>query len=503
MRLLLFLLCLLSVVLVHGVEPEERERLSDELSQTLFLLVEPEASLALAASNAGDITIPPGVAVTLAARRMLAREWLRRIAGPAEFSVEEADSFHEGLRGLSGRIDNVAEQLEQYASAAERWPQSIEKPEFLRYRTYLRNRAEMSLSDIAAGSNIRIDEEANGRRQRRYEIILQLAEAGDPTERWSLVPKDSQILREYQDLRASLRATAEAGLQQFIPANDAEIDRDERVLGLLDEQLSLGQRWAERSNGREIPPDAPLLPAYRAAQVAEVQSLRALIAHQRLMKNDDEVWERQNDVLRRERDQRSRLSNLAWECLDLDLGLGEQRKHLEELLPEETPDSQTQIRMRLQEIEQARQHSIEALINGVAAASRIEAITLKHQLRTWHRNIQGLSDIVAQGRERRDTEPEWRTHAAQPAVAAALGKLDAAWAAISIAHTRQIEVDLAVIKADHARELAEVAAEEAQTAAQRSQQELEHVREQLELRRQEVIDAVENPQPKPEEDAKF
>ena len=501
MRLLVLLL--LSVVLVHGVEPEERERLREELSETLFQLVEPEAALALAASKAGDITIPPGVAVTLTARRTLAKDWLRRFAGPVEFSVEEADNFREGLQGLSGRIDNVARQLEHYASAAERWSQSTEKPEFLRYRTYLRSRAEQSLLEIAAGGDQHVDEEAHERRKRRHELILQLIEAGDPLERWTLVPKNSQVLREYQDLRASLRATAEAGLHQANPSNDAELDRDERVLGLLDEQLSLGQGWAERSNGREIPPDAPMLRAYRAAQVAEVQSLRALIAHQRLMKNDDEAWERQNEVLRRERDERARFTGFAWEGLEFDLSISQQRRHLDEILPDMPPALQDTVKKRLVALDQSRGVIVRALAKAVGDGMRTDAIRAKGALRVAQRNVQALNEELEQRREREATEQEWRDHAAQPSVAATLAKLDAAWTAITAARERQIQIDHAAIEADIARELADVATEVAQLAAQHNQRELEQAREQIELRRQEVTDAVENPQPKPEGDAKF
>lgn len=491
---------LLLVTVAMAVEPEERERLREELSQALSALVEPQASLA--ASNTGDITIPPGVAVTLTARRMLAQEWLRRIAGPAEFSVEEADSFREGLQGLSSRIDNVVQQLEHYASAAERWPQSTGKPEFLRYRTYLRSHAEQSLLEIAAGGDQPVDEEMHWRRQRRHELILQLIEAGDPTERWSLVPKDSAVLREYQDLRAGLRTAAEAGLQQDNPANDREIDRDETILWLLDEQLSLGQGWAERSTHREIPPNAALLPAYRAAQVAEVQALRAQIAHRR-MSMDDGAWHRQDDVLRRERDLRSRLSNLAWEGIELDLSITEQRRNIDERLTDAPAAARVAAATRLTALGQERTANVARLGKALEGGSRVDALQAKAALRIVLRDHEVFAEEFAQRRERDENEKEWRTRANEPGVADALARLDAAWTAMDGARARQVEADHAAIRSELARELAEVEAETAQVAAERSRQEMDQAREALDLSRQRVIDVLENPQPKPEGDTKF
>lgn len=499
MRLLLLLL--LSVVIVHAVEPEERERLREELSQALSDLAEPEAGLA--ASNTGDITIPPGVAVTLSARRMLAQEWLRRFAGPAEFSVEEADSFREGLQGLSGRIDNVVQQIEYYASAGERWPQSTGKPEFLRYRAYLRSHAEQSLLEIAAGADQHVDDEAHWRRQRRHELILQLIDMGDPTERWSLVPKDSAVLREYQDLRASLRAAAEAGLQQTNPTNDSELDRDESILWLLDEQLSLGQGWAERSTQREIPPDAPLLPAYRAAQVAEVQALRAQIAHRRTPITDESAWHRHQEELRRAREQRSRLTGLAWEGLEIDLGILDRRRHLTELMLDAPAALQTAATAQVTALVQQRITITTALNQALAAGSRVDALHARSSLRILAREVDGFVEEFELSRERAANEQEWRARAKEPGVTAALARLDAAWAAMAAARTRQIEADHAAIRSELARELAEVEAEVAQQAAERSREEMDRAREALDLSRQQVVDALENPQPQPEGDAKF
>jgi hypothetical protein len=495
---------LLLATVVSAVEPEERERVREQLTPALSELAEVQERLSALVGTSG-ITVPPGVTVTLSARRMAGEEWLKRIANPAnEFSVEEVDAFREELYGLRSRLESVSSLVDQSTTAADRWPHTVETPEFLRYRGFLRTRAEQSLLEIAAGGDQAVDEEVHWRRQRRHELILQLIESGGQLkERWSLVPKDSQVLREYQDLRASLRAAAEAGLQQANPANDRELDRDENILWLLDEQLSLGQGWAERSTNREIPPDALLLPVYRVTQVAEVQALRAQIAHRRTLMDDDGAWHRQDEALRRERDQCSRLSNLVWESLEIDLTINEQRRNIDERMTEAPAAVRVAVGTRLTTLGQERTATIARLRKALETGSRVDALQAKAALRIVLRDHEIFAEEFEQRREREETEKEWRMRANEPGVADALAKLDVAWTAMDGARARQVEADHAAIRSELARELAEVEAEVAQFTAERSRQEMDQVREALELSRQRVIDVLENPQPKPEGDAKF
>jgi hypothetical protein len=394
--------------------------------------------------------------------------------------------------------------LEQSNSAEERWPRAAQSAEYGRYRTFLRGRVDQALLEIAAGAEHPDDEEMLWRRLRRHEILLQLVESGQQvTERWPLVPATTPVLREYQEVRTALRTNAELGLQQGNLAPDHEIDRDEHVMWLLDEAVGLIQGREERLQNREIPADAPLLPSFHAAFAAEEQALRAQITHRRTPITDDPAWHRQQEELQRAREQRSRLSGLAWEGLEIDLAILDRRRHLTELLLDAPAALQTAATTRVTALVQQRTAVITALNQALAAGSRVDALRARSSLRILSRDVDGFVEEFEQSRERVANEQEWRARASEPGVAAALAKLDAAWAAMGEARTRQIEADHAAIRSELARELAEVEAEVAQQAAERSRVEMDHAREALDRSREQVVDALENPQPKPEGDAKF
>jgi hypothetical protein len=500
----LILLLLLAIVSVPAVELEERERLRDQFTDALSALSEVQQRLVEVAAG-GGVQLPPGVPATLAARRTLAEGWLKRIADPvAEFPPEEADTFRDGLEGLRGRMDGVIGLVEQSTSAADRWPHSLETAEFVRYRTFLRQRIDQGLQEIASGAEHPVDEEQTWRRQRRHELILQLMESAQQSaERWSLVPKDAPVLREYQDHRTALRAAAESSLQQANPANDRDLDRDEAVLWLLDELVSQVQMREERRNQREIPAQAPLLVAFHLTLSGEERAIRAQIAHRRGDMTDETAWYRQEETLRREREQRSRLSSLAWEVLEIDLSISERRQQITEQMTDAPASVRDASVPRLRALEQERDAIVIRLTKALDAGARVDVLKDKSALRLLQREHEMLAEDLAQLREREEQETEWRARAGEPGVREALAKLDAAWKAMADARGRQSESEQAAIRAELARELAEVESESAQLAAELSRQELDRAREAVERSREHVVDVLENPQPKPEGDAKF
>lgn len=503
MRLLVPWLLSCSIAL-GAVEDGDRERLREELPNALTELTATQERL-VEVLGANSIAVPPGLQVVVSARRTMVDDWMKKIGNPAaDFPVEEVDQVRDALFGLRGRMEMVSGLVETSGSLDDRWPHAKDAPELQRYRAFLRSQIDRGLLEIAAGADAGGDDGVMWQRQRRHEIILQSLESvGQVGERWAQVPKDAPALREYLEHGLKLRASAERGLQQATPGDDQDLDRDEAILALLDEIVQLAQTRAERLADRQIKPTNDLLLAFTNGLAAEEKSLRALIAHRRATITDETAWQHEEEDLRRVRDRQARATGLAWEGLELDLGIDEQRRHLDEVMKDSTPTVVQSVQPRLAEIDQSRAAQVVALAKAVGDGQRVEAITAKNQLHIVQRNLQAVTEVLEERREREATEQEWRDHANVPAVAAALAKLEAAWTAINAARDRQVESDIAAIKANMARELAEVASEEAQITAERSQRDLEHAREQLELRRQEVVDAVENPAPKPEGDTKF
>lgn len=503
MRLLMPLLLSFSLTLA-AVEEGERERLRTELPEAMAELTSSQTRLTEALTTSG-MPVPPAVQTVVAARRMVVEDWLKKVANSAvEFSVEEVDEARAALFGLGGRMDGVVGLVENTASFDDRWPHAKGTPEAERYQTFLRGQIDRGLLEISAGAEIADDDGTIWLRQRRHEIILQVIESTKRTgERWPQVTKDAPLMREYLEHAFQVRSAAERGLQQAMPGDDRQLDRDEAILFLLEEVLQLAQTRSERLVDRQIAPTNALLMVFSEGLAAEEKALRAIIAHRRANVTDDSAWQVQDEQLRRERDERGRFTGMAWEGLEFDLSISEQRRHLDEILSDMPPALQGTAKNRLAALDQSRDATVRALAKAVGDGMRTDAIRAKGALRVAQRNIEALNEELEQRREREATEQEWRDHAAQPSVAAALANLDAAWTAITAARERQVQVDHAAIEADIARELAGVAADVAQIAAQRNQRELEQAREQLELRRQEVTDAVENPQPKPEGDAKF
>lgn len=503
MRLLVPFLLSCSLTL-GAVEEGERERLREELPNALMELTDTQARLVETLGN-GGIAIPPGLQVTVSARRTEVDDWLKKIGNPAvDFSPEEADQVRDALYGLRGRMEQVNGLADVSGSLDDRWPHAKDAPELQRYRAFLRSEIDRALVEMVAGADVGGDEGVLWQRQRRHEIILQTIESTSQMgERWAQVPKDSQVLREYLEHAVKLRATAERGLQQTTPGDDRDLDRDEAILWLLDEIVQLAQTRVERLADRQNNLPNQLVAAFANGLVAEEKSLRALIAHRRATITDESAWQHAEEDLRRERDRCARLTGLAWEGFEIDQSIDEQRRHLDEVMKDSPASSVESVKPRLAELDQNRTANATALAKAVADCARIDAVTAKNHLRIVQRNLQALSEILDQGREREASEQEWRDHAANPTVAAALAKLDAAWKVMDAARVRQVESDVAAIKADHARELAEIASEEAQISAEQNQRELQQAQEQIELRRQEVRDAVENPTPKPEGDTKF
>jgi hypothetical protein len=503
MRLLVPLLLSFSLTL-GAVEDGDRERLREELPNAMTELTATQERLAEVLTT-GGITVPPGVQVVISARRMVVDDWMKKIGSPTtDFTVEEVDQLREALDGLRWRMETIASLVEISSSLDDRWPHAKDAPELQRYRTYLRSQIDRGLLEVAAGADVGGDDGVAWQRQRRHESILQVIESlSQIDERWPLVAKQAPELQEYRDHTVIVRATAERGLQQAMPGDDRELDRDEAILWMLDEIVQLAQTRAERLADRQIPPTSQVLVAFTNGLTAEVKALRALIAHRRAAITDERAWQLQEEDLRRERNQRARLSGLAWEGLELDLAIDGQRRHLDEVMQDLPATLVGPVKARLPDLDQLRATNVIALAKAVEGGVRIDGIAAKSQLRLVQRHLQAFNETLEQNREREANEQGWRDYAANPAVAAALAKLEAAWTALQAARERQVESDVTSIKADIAREMAEVASEESQIAAQRSQRELEQLHEQLELRRQEVVDAVENPAPKPEGDTKF
>lgn len=501
MRLLVLLFSL--ALTTHAVEPEERERLRDDLSRVLTELGGNQERLLTAAGDAG-LTVPAGVQVALSARRSAAEDWRKRVTDPAQdFAAEEVDAFREGVDAVSARLSGMVDLIGLLTVAHERWSGVTGTPEFARYRTFLNSWIEQGLREVAAGAEGTADEDLAWRRHRCHEFVLQPMDLSrQAAVRWPLVPQDTPVLREFLSHAQSLRAAAEARLQQPAVGDDADLERDEAIMWSLNELVQLVQTREERRTQHEIPADAPLWIMFLACLAGEEQSLRALIANRRTTTNDGPWYHRQEE-LHRERDARSRLSWLAWEALEIDLSITEQRRQLDELLADVAVARRAEITARLTALQQQRADTIASLGKGLDARARADAVRAKFALRTLQRDHETLAEDLVEQRDRTSAEQEWRSRAAEPGVAAALARLDAAWAAMAAARTHQREADHAAARADLARELAEVDAEVAQQAARRSREAMEQAQEALELNRQAVTDVLENPPPKPEGDVKF
>jgi hypothetical protein len=207
--------------------------------------------------------------------------------------------------------------------------------------------------------------------------------------------------------------------------------------------------------------------------------------------------------LRVERDRRARFTTIVWEWFDLVNSLAELRQNLDQQLAEAPPAVRTETIARWNALDGERTVSETALGKALQERSRVAAIQAKGEITIQRRSYDELMEDLDLRLNQESEEREWRTRAKDPGIAAALVRLDAAKAALLKARGEQRMRERSAAQAQLDRELAEVAAEEAWSTAERGRTESEHLREALEQRRQQVRDALENPEPKPEGDTKF
>ncbi|HEX3135712.1 MAG TPA: hypothetical protein VHX44_19275, partial [Planctomycetota bacterium] len=373
-----------------------------------------------------------------------------------------------------------------------------------RFKDFMHSRITKGLSVIAAGADSPAEDEAAARLQRCHEVLLQTIEAGHQAdERWGQVPPDAPALRAFHDQRHTLRTLAERGLTDPKVLVGPALDRGEAILGFLDEMVQLIQSREEHLADRDTAGSAAVVTAVAACLGGEEQSLRALIAHERLPITDERTWNRQGEDLRHERERRARLTGLAWEWFELVIGLPDLHQNLEQQLTDAPDAARAEAHAQWNALDTARAVIETALGKALQERSRVAAVQAKGDLSILRHGYDDLLEDIDQRLHQDQEESEWRKRAGEPGIAKALARLDAARTALNKARTAQRNLDEAAAKAQVGRELAEIAAEEAQEAAEHIRQDTDQMREELEQRRQQVRDALDNPEPKPEGDTKF
>lgn len=503
MRLPLLLL-LSCTVTVFALDEEERERLHEGFSSALTELSESHKRLNEHAGTA-QVVVPPGVMTVVSKRRTQAAEWLRRMgATTSEFPVDEADMFRDGLYALRSRVDLVAGWLESVNTLAERWPQAAGTKELDRYRAFVTGGIQQRLQEIAADAEATADDDLYYRQQTRHELILNLVDnEAQMTEQMAKLPQNTPVVREYRDHRTALRTVAEAGLRAANPTDDAELNRDQQILWLLEELVSLAQERDERLSQREQPPGPLVMAALTACQVSDEKALRAVIAHHRAQMPDDPAWHRQQDALRREQQKLRNVTQVAWEWMYQEDGIRDQRTRLQEQLSQLPPALQPAAKKRLTELETKVTDAFTALDQSIREGKRLDAVRAKAAVRLLNQDFEALAQDLDFQQDRLNQENELKERLGASMKPAIQQQADALWNTLAAARARQQQAERDAIAAELANELANVATDEARVAVDLARQEVDLARELLDLRRGQIIDAVENPQPKPEGDPKF
>jgi hypothetical protein len=498
----LMLLCL-ALPWLGAVDEAERERLLSEITGSLNNLTESHERLVVSAGKA-QVVLPPVIATQIATRRTLAADWSRRIGTPnADFPMDEAETFRDGLNDLNGRIGNLAGWVDALASIDERWMAITATPHVQRYRAFVHGAVDLRLQAFGNDGQPAPDDDADWRRQSRYELLLSLIESEpSATERLAKIPHDDPAAREYRDQRSSLRTALEAAIAMTSAADDFPLSRDQEVLGELDDLLNVVQERHERLAMREHPPSPQVAAAIVACATAEQDAVRAVIGGLRARMPDDQAGEMRVEALRRQREQQRAITAIAWEWLDLDDSLRELHRPAREQIAGLPPMLQPQARTRLMSLDAAAGEAADALDRSLRAVKRTDAVRAKGALRLANQDLTAFIQELAWLHERQEQEADLDARLGAGA-AAAKQQLAALWETVLAARARQTEAEHAVNAADLARELAEVTADEARIAAELARQAAEQAREQLDRRREQIIDAVENPAPKPEGDPKF
>lgn len=502
--LLRLIVVLSSLSWSFAVDDDERERLHEEFSGALSELATAQRRLNEQADTA-QVVVPQAVPTQIATRRTLAADWLRRIGAPgSEFPLEEAEAFRDGLHTLRGRLDQAANWIETMATLSERWQGVAASAEFTRYRAFVRGAIDGHLAGITSVEEQPVDEDLLYRRQHRHEVILNLVESqAQLDERVQKLPADTAIVREIRTQRTTVRTTAEAGLNAAMPTDDHVLDGEQNILWLLDELLNLAEERHDRLASREQPPGAAMVALVTASQAVEEQSVRALIAHVRAQKPDDPAWHRQQESLRRARDERRRITGLAWEALFVDDGVQDLRRRIQEQLTQSPPALRESATKRATALEAGYAEAMTVFGKALQGGNRIDALRAKATLRLIHYDHEVLVQDFDFQQDRLNQENDVQARVGDAAAPTVKKQLDGAWDLVIAARTRQQEAERAVIAAELARELAESAVDEARAVTDLARQEAEQAREQLDQRREQLIDAIENPPPKPEGDPKF
>ncbi len=502
MRHILMLLMSLAVM-GHAVDDDERTRLRDELQGAVQELESTQERLVRMLGQAG-ITLPASVTTTLLTRRNGAKEWERRVdLATEDFTPEHVDRFNEELRTLQQCLASSADLAEQVTASSERWPHCSQTPELARFNTFLRERLLHGLAAAANDASDPSEDETLQRQQRRHELLLLIVEANFANrERWTQVPAAAPALQEYRAHSQAMQTALERALTGPVANDDHALDRDEAILWLLDDQVQLVQSRGERIGDPPLAISKPALAALDARQAAEHTALQALITHQRLPQHDD-AWNRVADDLREVRNRAAALTEVVWDWIGMIADLPSMRKTLDERLAEAPPTMRTATLERWSALDIQLTTHEEAITKALDASDRLAAIRAGSELELTRGEFDLLLEDLDFQLEQNTQDQAWREHAADPAVAAALQRLEKTRAAFVAARASQRDQELAARRAHLARRLAEASADDLRANADRARATVEHLRAELERAGEETANAVDNPTPEPEKDAKF
>jgi type II secretory pathway component PulJ len=503
MRPLILLLC--CTVILAALEEDERAHLREQLTSALQEADDAHARL-LPLAESAQIVVPPGVATTLAARRTLVQDWLARLANPA--TTEVGDDYHsvrDGLFGLGGRFEAANAALETLGSFADRWSDQVQTPVGERYRAFLRTRAQQVLQQVAAGAEDAGDDDQFWRRNRRHELLLQLAQLDTLTdERRGLIPAGHPALQEFAAQAAAVRTLALAGLDQGALCDDQALDRGEAVLWLLDDVLGCEQHRVSFQADTDQPPTAVQARLFDARLAGEVAVLRQLIAHhQSATPADETAWQQTEQTLRRERDRLRRMTELVQEWQSLTRERLDHARQIAEILPSMPPADAREWEERRRALAISSGAAEVALSKALEVGEHADAVRALSDVRLAQLGHQAVIDDLHLRLTQVEEREAWREHAGKPGVAAALKRLDDAYAAVVAARQAEREASARAVRAALERDLAELSARQAEEAADAAREQHGRAFEALDQRRNEVTDAVENPQPLAEGDGKF
>lgn len=507
MRLMHILLVTVAFVAALCGEDEERARLRREVPETLQQVTQAEVQLTGALAAAG-IALPGAVSDALTVRRTIAQDWQRKLDdAQATLDVAAANQFHQDLNQLHSVLVQLASTAQQSSAAPQQWPHCVDHPALARYREVLKRRIDEDLAGIAAGRS-RSDEERGGdyRLQYRHQSLLAALEAGRSTgERFALVPADLPLMHEFVDYCR----TAAGALEQAIARGeqpdqgDTLLDQHQQVLGLYQELLQIEQALRERQADQRVAGSAALagLVAVSARETAALRAMLALVRGRN--PNDEEAWKREDEA-RRAVERERNLGYLAMSWCEQAGELADRRRELDERLADVAAPAKERARARIAALVGEAATADAAIAKALAASDRLAFIAANGEFGLALRRLEREHQRIDEDTQWAEQEERWLAKRADPAVAAALKRFNAARAELIAKRAKAEAAQLAAarlrIEQEVANARAEFADEEAQQLDQTAEEHLQSLHE-LAGQLEEIVEQAPEEAVKPPADA--